>query len=136
MNRSKPTSTAPPIPPLPQADYRPTAERRRLASGSTIPTGGVTLCYVKDNESGHATGGTIYVDWPDWRGRSGKTDPSGITMLAFSIDKEKYAPGETVTTIIPGRCRRSSLGSDREWFGSATPRMDRSFAKGRHQISV
>ena len=57
--------------------------------------------YVKDTESGHATGGTVYVDWPEWRGRSSKTDPNGIKMLAFSIDKDSYEIGETVTAIIP-----------------------------------
>lgn len=36
------------------------------------------------------------VDWPDWRGRSNKSDPSGIKMLSFSIDKDSYEPGETV----------------------------------------
>ena len=72
-----------------------------VASGNLQTTGGKTsfkfrinypdwgryLVYVKDRESGHATGGTVYIDWPDWRGRSNKTDPSGIKMLAFSLDK-------------------------------------------------
>ena len=65
------------------------------------PDWGRYLVYVKDRESGHATGGTIYVDWPDWRGRSNKSDPSGIKMLSFSIDKDSYEPGETVTAILP-----------------------------------
>lgn len=65
------------------------------------PKWGRYLVYVKDKESGHATGGTIFVDWPDWRGRSNKTDPSGIKMLAFTLDKETYEPGETVTAILP-----------------------------------
>ncbi|MDF9829017.1 MG2 domain-containing protein [Parabacteroides sp. PF5-6] len=66
------------------------------------PSWGRYLVYVKDPESGHATGGTVYIDWPDWRGRSDKTDPSGITMLTFSVDKESYEVGENVTVIIPG----------------------------------
>ena len=65
------------------------------------PDWGRYLVYVKDKESGHATGGTIYIDWPESRGRSKKTDPSGITMLSFSLDKETYEVGETVTAIIP-----------------------------------
>lgn len=65
------------------------------------PEWGRYLVYVKDKESGHATGGTIFVDWPDWRGRSNKTDPSGIKMLAFTLDKDSYEPGETVTAILP-----------------------------------
>lgn len=65
------------------------------------PDWGRYLVYVKDKESGHATGGTIYVDWPESRGRSNKADPSGIKMLAFSLDKDSYEIGETATAIIP-----------------------------------
>lgn len=65
------------------------------------PSWGRYLVYVKDRDSGHATGGTVFIDWPDWRGRSDKSDPSGITMLSFSIDKESYNVGETATAIIP-----------------------------------
>jgi uncharacterized protein YfaS (alpha-2-macroglobulin family) len=65
------------------------------------PEWGRYLVYVKDHESGHATGGTVYMDWPASRGRSNKTDPSGITMLSFSLDKEAYEIGETVTAILP-----------------------------------
>lgn len=88
------------------------------------PDWGRYLVYVKDRESGHATGGTIFVDWPDWRGRSNKTDPSGITMLAFSIDKDLYETGETVTATIPAAAGGRALvalenGSSvlhREWI--------------------
>ena len=65
------------------------------------PEWGRYLIYVKDKESGHATGGTIYVDWPEWRGRSKRNNPDGIQMLSFSLDKESYEIGETVTAIIP-----------------------------------
>jgi uncharacterized protein YfaS (alpha-2-macroglobulin family) len=65
------------------------------------PGWGRYLVYVKDREGGHATGGVIYVDWPDWRGRSKKSDPSGITMLAFSTDKPSYEAGEEVVVTIP-----------------------------------
>ncbi len=65
------------------------------------PNWGRYLVYVKDKDSGHASGGTVYIDWPDWRGRSEKKDPSGITMLSFSVDKESYEAGETVTVMIP-----------------------------------
>ena len=52
------------------------------------PDWGRYLVYVKDRQSGHATGGTVFVDWPEWRGRSQKADPSGLKMLTFSLDKE------------------------------------------------
>lgn len=87
------------------------------------PEWGRYLVYVKDKESGHATGGTIFVDWPDWRGRSNKTDPSGIKMLAFTLDKDTYEPGETVTAMLPagagGRAlvtiENGSTVMQREW---------------------
>ncbi|MDR2232341.1 MAG: alpha-2-macroglobulin [Tannerella sp.] len=65
------------------------------------PEWGRYLVYVKDNQGGHATGGTVFVDWPDWRGRSNRSDPSGIKMLAFSTDKTTYEAGETATVTIP-----------------------------------
>lgn len=88
------------------------------------PDWGRYLVYVKDPNSGHATGGTIYVDWPESRGRSKKTDPNGITMLAFSIDKESYEVGETVTAIIPASSNGRALAAiengstvlQREWI--------------------
>ncbi|MDR3250197.1 MAG: alpha-2-macroglobulin [Tannerella sp.] len=65
------------------------------------PNWGRFLVFVKDTESGHATGGAVLVDWPSWRGRSNREDPSGIKMLSFSLDKESYNAGEEVTVTIP-----------------------------------
>jgi uncharacterized protein YfaS (alpha-2-macroglobulin family) len=65
------------------------------------PDWGRYLVFIKDTESGHATGGAILVDWPSWRGRSNKSDPSGIKMLSFSLDKESYNAGEEVVVTIP-----------------------------------
>ena len=75
------------------------------------PSWGRYLVYVKDKESGHATGGTVYIDWPEWRGRSSKTDPSGIKMLAFSLNKDSYEIGETATAIIPAAAGGRALVS-------------------------
>ncbi len=75
------------------------------------PSWGRYLVYVKDKESGHATGGTVYVDWPEWRRRSSKTDPSGIKMLAFSLNKDSYEIGETATAIIPAAAGGRALVS-------------------------
>ena len=75
------------------------------------PSWGRYLVYVKDKESGHATGGTVYVDWPEWRGRSSKTDPSGIKMLAFSLNKDSYEIGEIATAIIPAAAGGRALVS-------------------------
>jgi len=65
------------------------------------PEWGRYLIYVKNNNSGHATGATVYIDWPEWRGRSNKSDPDNIKMLTFSTDKTSYEVGEDVTVIIP-----------------------------------
>ncbi len=65
------------------------------------PNWGRFLVYVKDMTSGHATGGTVLLDWPSWRGRSGKSDPNGIKMLTFSLDKNEYQADEEVVVTIP-----------------------------------
>lgn len=65
------------------------------------PDWGRYLLLVKDKSGKHATGTIFYVDWPYWRGRSAKTDPEGLTMLAFSTDKPTYEVGEKATVIIP-----------------------------------
>ena len=66
-----------------------------------FPEWGRYLVFIKDPDSGHATGGHVLVDWPSWRGRSNKEDPSGIKMLSFSLDKESYNVGESVQVTIP-----------------------------------
>ncbi|MDR0712372.1 MAG: alpha-2-macroglobulin [Prevotellaceae bacterium] len=65
------------------------------------PAWGRFLVYVKDRSSGHATGATVYIDWPSWRGRSNKADPDNIKMLTFSTDKTSYETGEDITVTIP-----------------------------------
>ncbi|MDR0835559.1 MAG: alpha-2-macroglobulin, partial [Tannerella sp.] len=65
------------------------------------PEWGRYFVYVKDAAGGHGTGGTVLVDWPEWRGRSNKQDPDGIKMLTFATDKENYETGDDVTVTIP-----------------------------------
>ncbi len=69
----------------------------------TIPDDewGRYLIYIKDLDSGHATGGTVYVDWPAYRGRSDRNDPDAPAMLSFSLDKRSYKAGETAIVYIP-----------------------------------
>lgn len=55
---------------------------------------------VTDEESGHSTGQTVYIDWPSWAGASPKGN-TGATLLAFNSDKEKYNVGENVKLSIP-----------------------------------
>lgn len=65
------------------------------------PDWGRYLVIVKDQQGGHTTGKVLYVDWPSWQGRSDKQDPSGLTMLSFTTDKQSYNVSETVTVILP-----------------------------------
>lgn len=73
------------------------------------PNWGRYLVYVKDKQSGHATGGAVYIDWPSWRGRSDKSDPSNVKMLTFSMDKKSYEVGESATVIIPASSGATAL---------------------------
>jgi len=65
------------------------------------PEWGSYLIIVKDLKSGHQTGGKFFIDWPSWRGRSGKENPDALTMLTFSTDKKEYEVGEEATVYIP-----------------------------------
>ena len=65
------------------------------------PEWGKYLVFVRHTGSGHATGGEIYVDWPDWRGHSGKSDPTAATMLSFALDKRNYEVGDWATVYLP-----------------------------------
>ena len=65
------------------------------------PSWGRYLVYVKDLDGGHATGDVVSIDWPSWRGRSDKADPSALTMLTFTTDKSSYKAGETAVVYIP-----------------------------------
>lgn len=64
------------------------------------PEWGRFFIHVVDEESGHATGQTVYIDWPAWAGSSPKGN-EGATMLSFTADKPKYNVGEKATLTIP-----------------------------------
>ena len=65
------------------------------------PDWGRYLVLAKNRNSGHTTGKFVYIDWPGWRGRNNRQDPTSATMLSFSADKETYNVGETVNLTIP-----------------------------------
>ena len=99
------------------------------------------LLLVRDTQSGHISGKTLLVDWPDYAGRAGRRDPEALTMLSFSTDKESYAPGEKATVYIPAAEGAQALislenaagvlkrewvklsGKDTPWSFSITPDM-------------
>lgn len=65
------------------------------------PDWGKYLILVRDANGGHATGGVVSVDWPEWRGRSNKGNASGSTELSFTLDKPQYEVGETANVFLP-----------------------------------
>lgn len=65
------------------------------------PDWGKYLILVRDTKGGHASGGVVTVDWPQWRGRSNKGSASGSTELSFTLDKPQYEVGETANIFLP-----------------------------------
>ncbi|MDE5560766.1 MAG: alpha-2-macroglobulin, partial [Bacteroidaceae bacterium] len=65
------------------------------------PDWGKYLVFVRDTQSGHATGGVVFIDWPEWRGHAGKKDAKASSMLSFALDKRNYEVGETATVYLP-----------------------------------
>ncbi|MDR3261615.1 MAG: alpha-2-macroglobulin [Tannerella sp.] len=111
------------IQPVESGRLRTSNGKAQIKFKVNYPDWGSYLVYVKDREGGHACGGTVYVDWPDWRGRSNKSNPDDIKMLVFSTDKTSYEAGEEATVIIPSAAGGRALvaienGSEvirREW---------------------
>ncbi|ATL46084.1 hypothetical protein COR50_02280 [Chitinophaga caeni] len=65
------------------------------------PQWGRFLIRVKDMESGHVTGNTVYVDWPGYSERLQKENPTEAAMLVFTSDKTHYKVGDEITLTIP-----------------------------------
>jgi uncharacterized protein YfaS (alpha-2-macroglobulin family) len=75
------------------------------------PDWGRFFVRVTDEESGHSTGQTVYIDWPYWYGKSDKGDDKGASMLSFNSDKPKYNVGEDVNLVIPSSADGRALVS-------------------------
>lgn len=99
------------VSPVESGRIRTTGGKGRFSFRVNYPGWGRYLVYVKDGANGHATGGTVLIDWPDWRGRSDKADPSGLTMLTFSTDKESYQAGERAVAYLPSAAAGRALVS-------------------------
>lgn len=65
------------------------------------PEWGRYLVLARDKTSGHISGTTFTVDWPEFRGRADRRDPEALTMLTFSTSKPSYQVGEKATIYIP-----------------------------------
>ncbi|OWP76441.1 alpha-2-macroglobulin family protein [Flavobacterium oreochromis] len=54
-----------------------------------------------DPNDGHATGNTVFLDYPYWSERSKNSDGKEATMLRFSTNKKEYNVGETAKIFFP-----------------------------------
>ncbi|MEK0439357.1 MAG: hypothetical protein RLZZ504_273, partial [Bacteroidota bacterium] len=67
------------------------------------------LLRVEDENGGHATGKSMYFDWPDESSRANRKNNEGATYLSFTCDKAKYTAGETCVLTIPGAKNATAL---------------------------
>jgi len=65
------------------------------------PDWGRYLVLARDKTSGHISGTSFTVDWPEYRGRADRRDPESLTMLTLSTDKPSYQVGDKATIYIP-----------------------------------
>ncbi|NML36721.1 hypothetical protein HHL17_05870 [Chitinophaga sp. G-6-1-13] len=65
------------------------------------PDWGRYLVRVKDLQSGHTSGKSVYIDWPGWAQRMQKENPAEASMLVFTSDKQHYKAGEDINLTIP-----------------------------------
>ena len=65
------------------------------------PAWGRYIVLAKDLTSGHVSGETFTVDWPEYRGRANRGDPEALTMITLSTDKNAYQVGEKATVFLP-----------------------------------
>ncbi len=75
------------------------------------PDWGRFFIRVEDPEGGHSAGQIIYVDWPDWTGRSRATGGEEASRLSLSSDKEKYLAGEKAVIYLPEAVQGRALVS-------------------------
>lgn len=75
------------------------------------PEWGQYLIRIEDPNGGHATGESVYVDWPSSVSREGRENPDGATVLSFSLDKAKYTTGEECTITFPSNEQGRALVS-------------------------
>ena len=65
------------------------------------PAWGRYMVLARDLNSGHVSGASFYIDWPDYRGRADRRDPEALTMITLSTDKAAYQVGEKATVYLP-----------------------------------
>lgn len=65
------------------------------------PEWGRYLILIRDENGGHTTGKSVYIDWPGWAQREQGNNPTEASMLSFTANKEKFNVGEEITLTIP-----------------------------------
>jgi uncharacterized protein YfaS (alpha-2-macroglobulin family) len=65
------------------------------------PEWGRYLILVRDENGGHTTGKSVYIDWPGWAQREQGNNPTEASMLSFTANKTKFTVGEEITLTIP-----------------------------------
>ena len=65
------------------------------------PEWGRYLVLVRDQNGGHVTGKSVYVDWPGWAQREQGNNPTEASMLSFTANKTKFKVGEDIVLTIP-----------------------------------
>ena len=82
-------------------DLSTTNGKGKVSFKVAYPNWGRFLVLVTNEDSGHRTGKTIYVDWPAYKGRADMNEAGGETMLNFRTNKTKYDVGETANLVLP-----------------------------------
>ncbi|HNT00435.1 MAG TPA: MG2 domain-containing protein [Candidatus Saccharicenans sp.] len=99
------------------------------------PDWGRFFIRVEDLQGGHSAGQVVYVDWPDWIGRSRATGSEEASRLTLSADKEKYLVGEKAVIYLPEAVQGRALVSV-ESASSVLQKMWVSTQKGENRFEV
>lgn len=65
------------------------------------PQWGRYLVRACDEQGGHCTGKTVYIDWPSWAGKRQEQAGPAASALTLTADKEQYKVGDTANIQLP-----------------------------------
>lgn len=113
------------------ASYRGSQSSRLVTSGTLstrngsgsfefmvkYPEWGRYLVRVSNGDDKHATGKTVYVDWPGWAVKPMGEDAQASQMLSMALDKDKYNPGDKVKVTFPSSAGGRALVSIENGYG-------------------
>ncbi len=73
------------------------------------PEWGRYLVRVCDEQGGHCSGSTFYMDWPSWAGKEREQSGPAASMLSLTADKASYSVGDTATIQLPESAQGRAL---------------------------